>query len=201
MTQIFIEAESRETPEYVFLETLIQGMGINTRYEILPVQGWTNLSQPAVLMRMLQNSHEGGKNLVVFDADMNYDERKEQLTALLKKNSVVADVFLWPNNHSAGNLETLLLEIARRDLHSVFFDCFNDYEVCVSSVKKPDGSSKYKTPNLKGKLHTYITSMPLSNKERKRFGRGNWLFDNPEYWDLKSDSLIPITAFLKQIGE
>ena len=199
MVLFVIEAESRETPEYVFLETLIQKVGGFDAYEILPVRGWTNLCQPAILMRMTLNSREGGKNIVVFDADRDFAARKQQLIEALAEKTVTADLFLWPNNQSAGNLETLLLDIARKDLHPVFFDCFSDYEACISSVKNADGTSKYNTPNTKGKLHTYITSMPLSNKERKHFGRGNWLFDNQDYWCLDDDALTPILDFLHMV--
>lgn len=41
------------------------------------------------------------------------------------------------------------------DLHPVFFDCFEDYEKCVTGVKDEHGLPLYNTPNLKGKLHTY----------------------------------------------
>ena len=112
MVLLLIEAESRETPEYVFLETLIQKVGLFDEYEILPVRGWTNLCQPAILMRMRLNSQEGGKNIIVFDADRDYFARKKQITVVLSEKSVTADIFLWPNNQSTGNLETLLLDMA-----------------------------------------------------------------------------------------
>ena len=47
---------------------------------------------------------------------------------------------------------------ARRDLHPVFFDCFEDYEKCVSGVKDSNGQAIYNVPNLKGKLHTYMSA-------------------------------------------
>ena len=57
--------------------------------------------------------------------------------------------------------------IARRDLHPVFFDCFEDYERCVSGVKDEHGQPLYNTPNLKGKLHTYMNAQKLSNNCEK----------------------------------
>lgn len=85
---------------------------------------------------------------------------------------------------------------ARRDLHKVFFDCFEDYEKCVSGVKDKLGQPLYNTPNLKGKLHTYMNAQKLSNKLRRRLGSGDWLFSKTDYWDLHADALRPLIDFL-----
>ncbi|MBQ8223057.1 MAG: hypothetical protein IJZ87_06925 [Bacteroidales bacterium] len=73
---------------------------------------------------------------------------------------------------------------ARKDLHPIFFECFNDYEICVSNTKDESGKPQYNIPNLKSKLHTYMLAQKLSRKYRDRFGNGDWLFDNKDYWDL-----------------
>ena len=39
--------------------------------------------------------------------------------------------------------------------------------------------------------------MPLSNAQRRHLGGGNWLFDNPGFWDLESDKLDAIAGFLR----
>ena len=88
--------------------------------------------------------------------------------------------------------------IARRDLHISWFDCFEDYEKCIAGIKNTNGQSSYNIPNLKGKLHTYISSMNLSAKERNNLGGGNWLFENEQYWDLSSNELNPIVNFLRE---
>ena len=69
-------------------------------------------------------------------------------------------------------------------------DCFSDYEACLGS--------QYISPNLKGKLHTYISFMKkLTGGQRKKLGQGEWLFDREEFWDLKSPYLQPLVDFLK----
>lgn len=104
--------------------------------------------------------------------------------------------FIYPNNKDDGDVETLMESAARRDLHQVFFDCFEDYEKCVSGVKYQYGQPLYNTPNLKGKLHTYMNAQKLNNKLRRKLGTGNWLFDNTNYWDLKTFALQPLKDFL-----
>ena len=90
-----------------------------------------------------------------------------------------------------------MLDVARKDLHSVFFDCFGDYEICIKGVKNADGKQVYHAPDKKAKAFTYISSMPLTNSQRRHLGRGEWLFANPEYWDLDSDRLGSIAFFLR----
>ena len=85
---------------------------------------------------------------------------------------------------------------ARRDLHPVFFDCFEDYEKCVSGVKDANGQTLYNVPNLKGKLHTYINAQKLSGRSRNKLGSGDWLFDNNDYWDLYVVALQPLKDFM-----
>ena len=76
---------------------------------------------------------------------------------------------------------------------------FSDYENCMKSQKGTDGKPIYQVPNLKGKLHTYITAVPMPQKMRKTLGKGNWQFENEEYWNLDSPALNPLKAFLQQI--
>lgn len=203
MVQLFIEAKKRETSECVFLETLIRRFVPDAMpFRINPVDGWTNLCQMVNVMTMQVNQDSGGKNLVIFDADSpdhggGYEERLKEIKTRLTSNGIQADLFLWPDNRSDGTVEDLMLGIARKELHPVFFDCFEDYEKCLAGVSEEDGTPKYHCPDLKSKVFTYISSMPLSNAQRRHLGGGNWLFDNPDYWDLESDKLDAIAGFLR----
>ena len=84
---------------------------------------------------------------------------------------------------------------ALHDTHKIFFDCFEDYEKCIKGVKDEEGSSVYNSPNLKGKLHTYISAQKLNKKCRDRLGAGDWLFDRPEYWNLDIVALQALKDF------
>lgn len=192
MIRIFIESKNRSTPEYKFVDTLLKHMGINqASYEIIPLNGKDTLH--LAKNQFLQNTAEGGRNIIIFDADSEenlggFRQRKDDLESKLKKLDITAELFLWPNDNEDGDFETLLESIARKDLHKQFFDCFNDYEACLGRV--------YLKPNRKGKLHTYISSMKLSNSQRRSIGSGEWLFENDTLWNLEAPSLTPIKEFL-----
>ncbi len=191
MIRIFIESKNRFTPEYKFMATLLKNMGFATdSYEIIPLDGKDTLH--LAKNQFLQNTAEGGRNLIVFDADSpenlgGYEQRKTDLESQLKALNITAELFLWPNDKEDGDFETLLESIARKDLHKKFFDCFSDYEACLGK--------EYQKPNRKGKLHTYVTSMKISNRQRRTIGSGDWLFEDDTLWNLKSPFLIRIKDF------
>ena len=108
------------------------------------------------------------------------------------------ELFLWPDNSSDGDVEVLMESIARKDLYPEFFKCYGKYEYCISRRKDDNGKQFYSTPNRKGKLHTYVTSLPISKTKKNKVGSGVWQWNNPEIWNLDSDSLIPIKEFLKE---
>ncbi len=192
MIRIFIESKNRFTPEYKFMATLLKNMGYaSDSYEIIPLDGKDTLH--LAKNQFLQNTAEGGQNLIVFDADSpenlgGYDQRKADLESQLEALNIKAELFLWPNDNEDGDFETLLESIARRDLHKKFFDCFSDYEACLGN--------EYQKPNRKGKLHTYITSMKLNNRQRRTIGSGDWLFEDKNLWDIESPSLAEIKMFI-----
>lgn len=193
MINIFLESKNDSTPEYKFVAYLLQFLGIDPQlYDIIPLNGKDTLH--LAKNQFIQNTVNGGTNLIVFDADTEennggYEKRKEELIAKLAELNIVANIFLWPDDSHDGDFETMLESLARKDLHSQFFGCFNDYELCLGH--------QYIRPNRKGKLHTYVTSMKLSNKQRRNIGSGDWLFDNKDLWNMDSDNLLPLKSFLK----
>jgi hypothetical protein len=42
--------------------------------------------------------------------------------------------------------------------------------------------------SLKNKLHTFMAAQNLSRKYSDRLGKGDWLFENKNYWDLDIDA-------------
>ena len=96
---------------------------------------------------------------------------------------------MFPHNHDDGIFENLLEELTLKDIHSKFFDCFNDYELCIGD--------NYLSPDIKGKLHTYMSAQKdLSNTQRKALGSGQWLFDDSRFWNLDVVELEPLKDFL-----
>lgn len=193
MIKIFLETGSKTTSEYVFIKTLIKHLGVEDKVsEIVQVNGKDNLKNSS--NAFLTNTLEGGVNLVIFDADSpdnngGFDVRKEELKRQFDLMSIQADLFLFPDNANDGDFETLLEKIARKDINQRFFDCFGDYEKCLGN--------DYQSPDLKGKMFTYISAQKsLSKRERSNLGKGEWLFDNNEYWDLGSPFVEPLKQFI-----
>ncbi|MBD5192425.1 MAG: hypothetical protein HDS88_05995 [Bacteroidales bacterium] len=193
MNKIFIESKSKQTPEYNFLLTILKICRLDLQqFEIVPLDGKDTLH--LAKNQFIQNTAEGGVNLIIFDADSEsnnggFKKRTHELLTELEELNIKAELFLWPDNCSDGDFETLLESIARKDLHKRFFACFNDYELCLGN--------EYQSPNRKGKLHTYITAMKLSNSQRRKIGSGQWLFENENLWNLNSTNLDPLKDFLE----
>lgn len=90
-----------------------------------------------------------------------------------------------------GIFENLLEQLMQKAAHSRWVDCYNDYETCLGN--------QYLTPNLKGKLFTYISAQKtLSNTKRNKLGSGQWQFNDPQYWDLNVPALQPLKDFLSK---
>ena len=194
MIRIFIEAKKKDTSEYKFLDTYIHGhLAVDrTLYSIECVDGKDNLTNAA--NKFLENTIEGGINLLIFDADSpanggGYEIRKNELQAKLDELGIIAEIFLFPNNNDDGMFENLLEKVALTDRYQRFFDCFSDYEACLGD--------DYRHPDVKAKVFTYISSMKtLSQGKWKRLGSGDWQFANSDYWNLNDEYLNPLNAFL-----
>ena len=203
MKKIFIEAEKKETPEYNFIKTILVKFFHGKEYEIITIGGVEKLFEETNLNKIKEANIEGNQVLVLVDADSiekgwGYGEREKWIEEGIKKHGLSFSYFIYPNHQGDGDVEVLMESSARKDLHKTFFDCFEKYEKCVLRKIDESGKPKYNTPNLKGKLHTYMTAQKLSNKHRKRLGRGDWLFDNADYWDLDVEDLQPLKDFFSK---
>lgn len=207
MVKIFIEAEDKNKPESGFLRAILDTMGIAPNaYELMPTGGYTNLmdSDDASNIGIMQaNTDAGGKNIVIFDADSpknngGFAKRREELLKKRDELGLDFDLFLWPDNQHDGDVELLMETTARKDLYPEFFECFGRYEQCILQRKNAKGVPLYTTPNLKGKLHTYFHSLPISKSQKDKFGHGEWRWKDSEIWDLNVDSLVPVKTFLSK---
>lgn len=193
MVRIYLETGGNTTPEYVFVNTLMKHWGYDANlFEIVRVGGKDKL--PLMEAKMKETTLEGGKNLVIFDADSpenggGFNVRKDALLQQLQSMGAIAELFLFPNNHDDGDIEVLLETLTRKDLHERFFDCFNDYERCLGT--------EYNTPDLKAKLYAYMTSQKgLSKTKLNKVKSGQWLFEDKNYWDIDRDTLTPLKDFI-----
>lgn len=200
MTRIFIEARNDKTPEHYFLKTIIATFFPGIEVKFIFMDGIGNLYNETIVNQINLAQENGEQIIVLADADTTakgygYAKRQKEINDGMAAHALSFPYFLYPNNRDDGDVEVLMENAARRDLHSTFFDCFEDYEKCVSGMKNESGEPRYNVPNLKGKLHTYMAAQKLPRKLCKRFGSGDWLFDNKDYWNLEADALQPLKKF------
>jgi len=200
MNNIFIEAKHEKTAECFFLKAVLNRFFPEKAVKFFFMDGIGNLFKESILNQISQAKLNNESVLVFADADTvikgwGYEKRHESIEIEMHNVGIEFPYFLYPNNHDNGDVEELMEATALHETHKVFFDCFEDYEKCIKGVKNDEGTSVYNSPNLKGKLHTYISAQKLNKKCRDRLGAGDWLFDRCEYWNLDVVALQALKDF------
>lgn len=210
MIKIFIESGVRQAEKYGkettdekdFVEKFIQHHFPKYKlYQDYVVEGTGGKDRLHEFQNILQeNSFDGGANLVIYDADCSknnggFTKRIAHYNAQKTALNVDFDLFLWPDNHSDGDFETMLLQITLRK-HKGLIDCFNQYVKRIKRLGR--GKIKYNVPGRKGCIHSYISAMPMKRKEKELFSKGYWAFDNKDYWNLDAEYIQPLKVFLGQ---
>ncbi|MGN8475886.1 DUF3226 domain-containing protein [Helicobacter pylori] len=207
---IFVEGPS----DKVFLEVylyFLEDFPIKN-FKVKDVKGKDNLSK-----RLLE-IEKYDKTLIIFDANKDYESnKKEILTVVSKRKQTISEeqIFLFPNNQDDGDLETLLLEIAK---HDDFLKCFEGYLECIKSKEhyKPIKNIR------KNMLYAYLELFELekffqykwdtNNKKNEEKiiidDKGKIKEEHKEEYeklkeviDFNSNSLIPLKDFLGQFAE
>lgn len=131
------------------------------------------------------------KSVVILDADQDPALRQVEVTSLSQK--YIFDFFLWPDNYSSGDLESILEQVYNPK-HQPFFNCWQAYEDCLT------GGGEYYLPNRKGKVYAYLEAL-LASSETQRKKAGNIRerdFLNADHWNLDPTQpvLQPLKLFL-----
>ncbi|WQW35552.1 hypothetical protein KVM60_01790 [Helicobacter pylori] len=207
---IFVEGSS----DKVFLEVYLYFL------EDLPIKNFKvqNIKGKDNLSKRLLEIEKYDKTLIIFDADKDYESNKKEILKVVSKTKQTISeeqIFLFPNNQDDGDLETLLLEIAK---HDEFLKCFEGYLECIKSKEhyKPIRNIR------KNMLYAYLEVFELqkffqykwdtNNKKNEE----NIIIDDKgkikeehqeeyeklkEVIDFKSKSLIPLKNFLEKSTE
>ncbi len=123
-TLIFVEGPS----DRLFLEVYLLYLYFQEKFpiknfKVQNVNGKDNLS------KRLPEIEKYDKTLIIFDADKNYESNKKEILKVVSKTTILEEqIFLFPNNQDDGDLETLLLKIAK---HEEFINCFESYLDCI----------------------------------------------------------------------
>ena len=94
---------------------------------ILRTNGKDNLKSSVAINRMRSMTDQGGINLVIFDADNNFETRRASILEWKKQNGLEFELFLLPNNQDKGELEDLLENIINPNNRPIM-DCWEHYE-------------------------------------------------------------------------
>ena len=158
---------------------------------------YNKLASEINLQQMRMNSDQGGVNLVIFDADSDYQVRWEELSSLKEQYGVEFELFLFPNNQDAGALEDLLENIINPNNRPIF-DCWKNYEDELSKLEIPDRTPPpLTTPAKKTKIYGYLEALLLKH-EKEKIKDKNRDYENPMHWDLDAEYLERLKEFLSE---
>ncbi|GAA7143378.1 DUF3226 domain-containing protein [Helicobacter pylori] len=193
---IFVEGPS----DKVFLEAylyFLEDIPIKN-FKVKDVTGKDNLSTKRLL-----EIEKYDKTLIIFDADKDYESNKKEILKVVSKTKQTISeeqIFLFPNNQDDGDLETLLLEIAKYD---EFLKCFEGYLECIKNKEhyKPIKNIR------KNMLYAYLEVFGLENltktdgKDKIKEKHKEEYEKLKEVIDFSLNSLIPLKNFLGQFAE
>lgn len=183
---IFVEGPSDES----FLKELFKRMTLG-KPNIITFKGWTNIVSKQIEEAVDDAIENNAAVLIIFDAD---DPSKgggiqPRLKAIEAKLGVplFAQVraFLFPDNQSDGDFETLLDSMACD--RTPIDDCWRSYEQCLAE-------KNYNRPTRKSMMHEYAAAIDASVWEHEGFNKS---FANDAIWDWSAPALDPLKTFLR----
>lgn len=188
-------------------------------FDIIYVEGKNKLFSDEFCKRIeniLKNKNQEYKQVcIIFDADKkesqesdaDFDNKLKHIREKFKEKGTdfpKEQIFLFPNNQDDGDLETLLLEIAK---HDEFLKCFEGYLECIKSKEhcKPIKKIRKKT------LYAYLEAFGLEDLYTKKniFDTEGKVKDQykgdyeklQEVIGFDSKSLVPLKKFLERFVE
>lgn len=185
--------------DVVFFKQYIQHcFGIAVPNErIVNLEGWTNLKGISALQRMRSTTDNGGVNLVILDADTDFEARRNDVLAWKQQNGVEFELFLLPNNKDAGALEDLLENIINPNNQPIF-DCWKHYEQELVQLDIPGRTPPpLTTPAKKTKIYGYLEALLGETRSQKELIKEvNRNYKTPQHWNLDTEYLYPLKEFL-----
>lgn len=197
--KIFVEgiADIKFLSDYISFKYGVQLM----KDDIIETKGWTNIKSDEshggfVRNKMLQNSDDEGVNLLIFDADSDYNDRFKEITDWRTKSKLDFEIFLWPDNSNAGDLEVVLEKIINIK-NAPIFECWGQYESCLKTKSIEGRTSPLTTPTRKTKIYGYLEALLGESKSQKKQIKELYRdYKRSDFWDLNSEYLNPLKYFL-----
>lgn len=163
------------------------------------LKGWDNLKTEASVVRMRSMSANGGVNIVIVDADKDFQTRQAEIAEWQQANEVEFELFLLPNNQDKGALEDLLENIINPNNSSIM-DCWEKYEKELVQLDIPGRTPPpLTTPAKKTKIYGYLEALLFDSKSQKeQIKEVNRNYENTLHWDLDAEYLEPLKEFLQK---
>jgi len=186
---IFVEGPTDEA----FVKEALRRLGLAGEHadRITRFNGWTGLSAPLVQKRL----DDGDTVLIIFDADDPTKEAggfRDRMAVLCEKLGAelfkCVHVFLFPDNGSDGDLETVLVGLVHSRHKAIIDECWTGYERCLTS-------KGYNSPSSKSKMHEYAAAIDPDVWKDQGF---NKTFAKDTVWDWSSSALEPLKSFLRE---
>lgn len=199
--KIFVEGDADKRFISQLLEFLLK-TSID-QDNIVKTSGWNCLVSPKTeevyVNLMNRTSADGGINLVIFDADDDFEDRKKKLLSWKERWHVDFELFLFPNNKDIGELEDLLEQIINSENQPVM-DCWTGYENSLKEVKLSWRKETPLTlPAKKTKIYAYLEVLLGTSKTQKdKIKEPNREYLNKNHWNLHADALNNLESFLKE---
>ena len=162
------------------------------------LKGWDNLKTEASAVRMRSMSANGGVNIVIVDADKDFQTRQAEIAEWQQANEVEFELFLLPNNQDKGALEDLLENIINPNNRPIM-NCWENYEKELVQLDIPGRTPPpLTTPAKKTKIYGYLEAMLYDSKSQKeQIKEVNRNYENTQHWNLDAEYLEPLKEFLK----
>ena len=187
----------RDYYHHLFQENAPEYSIINPKDIDSTTGGKDKLKSEETLQALRQNTNQGGKNLVIFDADDDCESRRKELLAIQEEFGVEFELFLLPNNKDAGELEDMLEQIINPNNQPVM-DCWTTYEGELEKVRIPTKTPPTLTiPAKKTKIYAYLeTLLGKTRSQKKLIKDANRNYENTQHWNLDAEYLEPLKNFL-----
>ncbi|MDR0612248.1 MAG: hypothetical protein LBG45_01965 [Dysgonamonadaceae bacterium] len=193
--KIFVEGIADEKFLLDYIEHILPESAIKN-YTIINAEGWGINKKTQQIMQ--RNTDEGGVNLVVFDADIDFEDKKKEIEKWKTDFHLSFELFLFPNNRDNGTLENLLEEIIPEKNRPIS-DCWEGYEKCLKSKTIEGREKPLTTPAKKTKIYGYLEALlGDSKREKVKIKEKERDYGNIDHWDLGAAYLNPLKEFLVQ---
>lgn len=174
--------------------------------ELKKSDGWTTIQSnsekgEAKRQQMRHNSDNGGINLIIFDADNNIEQRRNEILKWKEEYGLDFELFLFPDNQSNGAVEDLLMKCINPKNQPIV-DCWMSYVTCLRNKKIEGRTQPLTIPARKSEVYCYLeTLLGETKKEKDLIRNKNRNFLNSDHWDMDCPAIQPLKDFLTPFFE